>query len=192
MLGDASDMLGRLSAVLPSAWFGGDTPILDAVLTGFSNGWAAIYNLLGVVRQQTRIATASADWLDRAVLDFFGQRLRRELNESDASLRARLDVEMQRERATRAAMVTKLTQMTGRAPVILEPARATDTGGWGNAVAWGAAGAWGSLVMPYQCFVTALRPAAGSGIATPSDADIQAAVVDMLPVASIAWLQISN
>jgi hypothetical protein len=98
---------------------------------------------------------------------------------------------MQRERATRAAMTTKLTQLTGRAPSILEPARATDTGGWGTAIAWGAAGAWGSLLMPQQCFVTAYRPLAGGGLVA-GDADITAAVVDMLPVASIAWLRISN
>jgi hypothetical protein len=191
MLGDANDMLGRLKAVLPTAWFADQSSNLDGLLSGFSNAWAGLFASLGVVRLQARVATAQADWLDRVVLDFFGQRMRRMLDESDASLRGRLALEMQRERATRAAMTTKLTQLTGRAPSILEPARATDTGGWGTAIAWGTAGAWGSLLMPQQCFVTAYRPLAGGGLVA-GDADITAAVVDMLPVASIAWLRISN
>ena len=192
MRGDTTDMLGRLKAVLPSAWFADQTANLDGILAGFAQAWAGIYALLGLVRCQTRVATASGEWLDRAVLDFFGQRLRRNFGEADAALRSRLDVEMQRERATRAAMVVKLTQVTGRAPVILEPARATDTGGWGQATGWGAAGAYGSLMMPHEFFVTAFRPVPGSGTTPVSDGDIQAAVVDMLPVAAVAWLQISN
>jgi hypothetical protein len=74
------------------------------------------------------------------------------------------------------------------------------------------------MALPFQCFVTAYRPS-GSGIALVSgwgdsvgsygigaieyaslamvqgqvtDGDISAAVADVLPVASIAWIRIQN
>ncbi len=106
-----------------------------------------------------------------------------------------------------------LTDLTGRAPIIFEPARPADTGGYNSAsLAYGAAGGWGSLALPFQCFVTAYRPH-GSGIATiagygtPSplaraslamvegqvtDADIMTAITSVLPTAAIAWTQITN
>jgi hypothetical protein len=85
-------------------------------------------------------------------------------------------------------------------------------------MAYGVAGGWGNLDLPFQCFVTAYRPT-GSGIAVvagwgePSgaygqgaieyaslamvqgqitDADIYAAVADVLPVATIGWTRITN
>ena len=64
-----------------------------------------------------------------------------------------------------------LHDLTGRAPLVFEPARTTDTGGYaslagaGGGVGYGRAGGWGSLALPFQCFITAYRPV-GSGIAT--------------------------
>ncbi len=90
--------------------------------------------------------------------------------------------------------------------------------GGGGGMAYGVAGGWGSLDLPFQCFITAYRPT-GSGIAEvagwggPSgaygqgaieyaslamvqgqvtDADIYAAVADVLPVAAIGWTRITN
>jgi hypothetical protein len=90
---------------------------------------------------------------------------------------------------------------------------------YGYALGYGVAGAYGSLLLNYQAFVTAYRPA-GSGIpyiqgygtspggyATPSraayanigdmttgvtDAAIYAAIASVLPAATIAWVAISN
>ena len=170
MTGDTQDMSARIRAVLPTRWLADDTPILDAVLNGLGAAWAWVYDLLAYVRSQTRIASATDIWLDVIAQDFFGPNLVRQNGESDGILRKRVQRELFRDRATRAAVAAALTDLTGRAPVIFEPSRPADTGAYGGAhstavgLAYGAAGAWGSLALPFQCFVTAYRPN-GSGIA---------------------------
>jgi hypothetical protein len=75
--------------------------------------------------------------------------------------------EMFRERATRLAVESVLQDLTGRSPIIFEPTRTTDTGGYtslsgqGGGFAYNMAGGWGSLELPFQCFLTAYRPNAG-------------------------------
>ena len=216
MTGDADDFVQRLKAVLPPHWFGDTTPVLDAVLTGLATAWTWLYGMLTYARVQTRIATATDDWLDMISQDFFGARLPRRSGEADDSFRQRILLEIRRPRATRPALIEALTDLTGRTPVIFEPARPADTGAWNLALGYGAAGAWGSLSLPCQCFVTAFRPL-GSGIANlagwgaggwgvgasayaslsmvqgqVTDADIYAAVAGTLPAAVTAWTQISN
>jgi len=216
-------MLQRLKAVLPVHWFADDTPVLDALLGGLASVAAGLYQLLADVRLQTRIATATDVFLDMIATDFFGARVTRRTGESDAAFRATIIADLVRERGTRAAVVSVLTDLTGRAPVVFEPARPADTGAWGVGSAYGSAaasgaGGWGSLMLPFQCFVTAYRPQ-GQGVALVSgwgqaaggwgagiieyaslsmvqgqvlDADIDAAIASVMPVASIAWTQISN
>ena len=170
MTGDTQDMAARIRAVLPTRWLADDTPILDAVLSGLGTAWAWVYDLLSYVRSQTRIASASDIWLDVIAQDFFGANLARQNGESDGTFRQRVQRELFRERATRAAINAALTDLTGRAPIIFEPSRPTDTGAYGSAhstavgLAYGVTGAWGSLALPFQCFVTAFRPN-GSGVA---------------------------
>ena len=171
MTGDSQDMMSRLRAVLPARWYPDDAPILGAVLAGLAWAWAWCYGLLAYVRAQTRIATATDVWLDIVAADFFGTSLVRAPGQDDAALRQRIQLELFRDRATRAALVRTLRDLTGRPPVIFEPARTTDTGGYGgmpagaSGLGYGVAGGWGSLELPFQCFVTAFRPN-GSGIAT--------------------------
>ena len=223
MLGDQPDMLARLRAVLPTYWFPDSAPVLDGLLNGLAAGWAWSYQQLQYVKAQTRIATATDIWLDVIADDFFGNRLSRRPGQSDSALRGRIQRELFRERGTRGAIASVLLDLTGRAPIIFEPARPTDTGGYGGlhaggGVAYGSAGGWGSLVLPYQCFITAFRPV-GSGIAMVggwgcpagaygrgaiqyaglemvqgqvADRDICEAVAGVLPVAVIAWTRITN
>ncbi len=218
MIGDQSDMLRRLKTALPLRWFDDDTPVLDGLLAGLASVWAWLYELLAGVRLQTRIATAVDTFLDLIAQDFFGSRITRRVAESDDVFRARIGRELLRERATRAAVVSVLTDLTGRPPVIFEPARPIDTGAYGVATGYGVAGGWGSLALPFQCFVTAFRPQ-GTGIASVTgygqagggygqgaieyadlsmiesqvtDADINAAIAGVMPVAAVAWTCISN
>lgn len=173
MVGDREDMLRRLRAVLPARWFPDDAPILEGLLTGLSTAWQWSYDLLHYVRMQTRAATATDIWLDIIALDFFGNTVVRRQGQGDLSFRNRIRRELFRERATRGAIVAILEDLTGRSPVVFEPSRITDTGGYGSfsggggAVGYGVAGGWGSLNLPFQCFITAFRPL-GSGIATVS------------------------
>jgi len=224
MTGDQKDMVQRLKAVLPSRWFSDVSPILDGLLSGLSSGWAWLYGLVLFAQAQTRIGTASGIWLDMIAEDYFGARLRRRSGQTDDGFRHRIQVELLRERGTRAAITSVLQDLTGRTPVIFEPARTTDTGGYGNQagaggnLGYGTAGAWGSLAMPFQVFVTAYRPQSagissvtgwGSGAGgygrgaleyrsldmiagQVTDADIFAAVSDVLPVTATAWTQIGN
>lgn len=170
MTGDQADFQSRLKAVLPLRWFADETPVLDSVLGGLGAAWAWLYSLLQYVKAQTRIGTATDVWLDVIAVDYFANSLSRMAGESDNSLRARIENELLRERATRSAVDLALTQLTGRAPTIFEPARPTDTGGYGSlsgnggGVGYNSCGGWGSLSLPFQCFVTAYRPT-GGGIA---------------------------
>lgn len=213
MVGDTDDMARRLLAVLPTRWFGDNSSLLRSVLTGVGTAWSAAYQLLQYVIQQARIETSSGLFLDLAAADFLGARLTRRPGESDVSLRLRIEQEMLRPRATRAALTLGLSELTGHTPQIFEPARPADTGGYSaGGVGFGVAGGWGSLELPFQSFVTAFRPS-GGGISTiagygtggplaygnlsqvqspVSDEDIYATVSQLVPAACIAWVRIKN
>jgi hypothetical protein len=198
MTGDQEDMANRLRAVLPAQWFADSSPVLEGVLAGLAATASWAWTLLQTVSAQTRLATASGSFLDIAAQDFFGNRLQRGPGQADAAFRAAIGRELLRERGTRGAVVSVLTDLTGRAPFVFEPARPADTGAWGVALGYGAGGAWGSLALPFQCFVTAYRPS-GSGIAAladvsgqVTDSDITSAIAGVMPVASIAWTRITD
>src|SRR5574340_514644 len=170
-LGDQADVFARLKSVLPR-WFGDSTPILDALLQGLAWAGSFVYALYAYAKLQTRILTATDGWLDMIAADFFGTSLLRSENQSDASFRARIIINMFRERATRNAVVKVLQDITGRTPLVFETQRPLDTGSYGQAslgaaqgdqCGYGVAGGYGSLLLPYQFFVTAYRPS-GSGI----------------------------
>ncbi|MCU4159392.1 hypothetical protein AiwAL_04645 [Acidiphilium sp. AL] len=219
MTGDAADMRARLKAVLPARWFGDATPVLDLLLGGLAALWATLYSLIGLVRAQARIATASGPFLDIAALDYFGTALARRAGETDEAFSTRIRANLLMPRATRAALIGALAELTGRTPVVFEPFNATDTGGYGtNMLGYNTVGGYGSLMLPYQCFVTAYRPVVavsgndggynlgpGGYNAAPlawsdlsddpglmTDSDICAAIVSVLPVNAVAWVRISN
>jgi len=219
MTGDTADMLARLKLVLPARWFADVTPILDAVLTGLATAWSGLYTLLTTVGAQARIATASGIFLDMAAADYCGAALLRRTGEADASYSLRIRANVLAPKATRAAVSQALTNLTGRAPVIFEPLNATDTGGYNMFdLGYNVAGGYGSPNLPFAFLVTAYRPNAtpvsnaggystgpGGYDAAPmfyadtavlpgaiSDADIYAATAAVLPVSTIAWMNISN
>lgn len=216
MIGDQADMVTRLRAALPGRWFGDTAPVLDAVLAGIGAIWAALHAQLEAAVIQTRIATATGAFIDMIALDFFGRRIRRRTAEADTPFRTRILREMSREHGTRHALITALTDLTGRAPDLFEPARPADTGAWNGTIGYNTAGRWGSLMLPRQCFVTARRPT-GQGIAlvngwngpiggygigtqcwadhttiggTVTDDDIATTVATITPAAQITWLRI--
>lgn len=223
-VGDQSDIFARLKAILPARWFGSpadSTPILDSVLQGIANVLAFAYSLYTFAKLQTRVMTATGGFLDMISADFFGTSLPRKTGQSDASYRALILANLFREKATRNAIVQALTNLTGIAPLIVEPTRPLDTGAYGVSISgYGVAGAYGSILLPFQAFVNAYRPqstigianVAGYGISTagysqPSqaeyadsqalltdvtDADIFAAVDAVRPAATIVWTRISN
>lgn len=165
--GDQEDIARRMHRVLPAGWFPpslDDAPRLRAVLAMGGRLGAWCYDFLAYARQQTRLATASGGWLDLAALDFFGARLQRRAGQSDAALLARIRAELLRPRATRPALRRLLLDLTGREPLIIEPTRPQDTGGWGVPVmGYGRAGHYGSLLLPGAVLVDVFRDGTAGG-----------------------------
>ncbi|MGH8299468.1 MAG: hypothetical protein ACRES6_09330 [Steroidobacteraceae bacterium] len=214
-------MVSRLQRLIPLGWFpSGLSPLRDALITGIANALAFAYSLLAYVRLQTRIATATDAFLDLIAGDFFGASLPRQAGESDASYRARIQTALFRERSTRKAVILILEQLTGRTPIVYEPQRPADTGGYSTiGLFYGAAGGYGSRSIPQQAFVTAYRPI-GAGVpnvagygdpeggysspsqleyvnleslaGTVSDTDIIDAVESVRPVDCTLWVKIES
>lgn len=216
-----AEFLDKIKSTIPR-WFGDNTPNLDGLLSGFVANFAYISDLYNYAKLQTRIKTATDSWLDMISVDFFGKRLPRKFQQSDASYRARIIANLFRERATRNSIKLVLEDLTGRTPVIFEPYRPQDTKGWDcSAFGWdcdvGVAG-WGEE-LDYQTFVIAYRPT-GQGIANVigfdctagawdtasqikwcemdmiegfvTDADIYEAIDSVKPVGTIIWTQIKS
>jgi hypothetical protein len=162
--GDTSDFRARIKSLLPRGWFGDETPILDAVLSGIGQALSDVYGLIGYARLQMRIATATDGFLDLISLDFFGETLPRRAGESDNAFRQRIKAQLLLEKGTRRGLIRALEILTGRTPLVFEPARPGDTGGYNTgSMGYNVAGAYGSLVLPAQVFVTAYRPM-GAGV----------------------------
>ena len=164
--GDAQDLIGRLKALLPNGWFSGPTPVLDTILAGIASALSAVYGLTQYARLQTRIATATGAFLDLISFDYFGTTLPRRSQESDGAFRTRIKAALLTEKATRGGMIKTLQSLTGRTPIIFEPARPADTGAYDtNTMGYGVAGAYGSLALPAQAFIVAYRP---RGVGVPN------------------------
>jgi hypothetical protein len=190
-VGSQADILNRLQRLQPPGWFAvGMVPIRDALLTGVANALAFIFSLFVYLRQQTRIATATDGFLDLISFDYFGNKLPRG-NATDQSFKASIQANLFAKRNTRTAIIGVLTMVTGRTPILIEPGRAADVGSYdvGNC-AYDTAGPYGATDFPYQSFVTAFRPLAGSPQFGITDADIYAAIEGVRLGASIVWTQI--
>ncbi len=167
-IGDQSDIAARLRGYLPQGWFpvaglsGTDpAPVLATVLNGFALVLSACYGLLNYVRLQTRIQTATDGFLDLVARDFFGTQLTRQTNQTDASFRTAILWNLLLTRVTRAGLIAILQNLTGRAPIVFEPARPMDVFCLGTTQNAGLGVArLGSYAMPGQILVTAFRPLA--------------------------------
>ena len=169
--GNEVDMVSRMRAVIPGAWFpitatdttASTTPILDGLLAGLGCGWSYCYYLAVFVRQQTRLGTASGSFLDMICSDYFGNFIKRKSSELDDTFRTRITANLLIPRATRQAVIETLISLLNCMPSVFEPRRAADTGGYGGtslASAGGGGGygtpafVLGSMNMPYQYMIT--------------------------------------
>lgn len=201
--GDAEDFRARLRLALPLRWFpdaaAGGSPVLDGVLSGLAAAWVVVWDNLRFVIAQTRVRTATGEWLDAIAADFLPGHMRRLAGEADDAFRARILAELLRARATRAALAAALGEVTGAAPALFEPVDVRDTGGWGGGgvaagLFYGARGAalsarpgagvagqggWASAGAVFQVLVDAGVPDAGT----------RTAAAGVMPCAGIAWLR---
>lgn len=192
-IGDSSDIFSRLKSALPQRWFGSTSdsmPVVDSILAGIGTGLTFIYSLYAYAKLQCRVRTASDGFLDLIAADFFGSAIQRKANQSDASFRAVILANLFAEKATRKSIVTVLTNLTGRAPVVLEPNRPTDIAIMGVPTVGGqnymgiqtsmytGPARMGSMAVPYTAMITAYRPQVTGGSAGGAfmDAPTQAAL----------------
>jgi hypothetical protein len=213
MIGDIDDFVRRLRGVLPRGWFADIAPVAESILASVSVAWQANFGLITTVRALARILTATGPFLDMISTDFFGSALPRRVGEGDEGFVRRIEYELFRPRGTRGAVDLALFQLTGRYPLVIEPARPGDTGGYSlGGVGYCIAGAWGNLDLRNSCFVTAYRPLgagiaeiAGFGTGGPivygslsmveaavTDADIFESVSAVLPLGCTAWVGIQS
>ncbi|MGK8887510.1 hypothetical protein [Burkholderia gladioli] len=166
--GDSTDILSRLKSYMPRGWFGdwAEAPVVSAVLSGIAAVFATIYALVMFAWAQTRLQTSSGGWIDLWAADFFGGSLLRKAGETDASYIARIKLTLFQRRATRPAMDAVLTQLTGRHPVIFEPARPLDTGCCGANTgpnSFCGVARMGSIAAPFTALITVYRPQVTGG-----------------------------
>ena len=168
--GDPENWTWRLRAQLPRAWFGdfeNGAPILGGILSALAWSHAQVQSWIDYARVQTRTATATGRWLDDTATDFLSTRVVRANGETDDHFRARIRREILRPKATRDALIQAVTDLTGNTPLLVEPKRPADTGGYASllqpstdtgGVGFGVAGAYGSLRLHHQAFLTVYRP----------------------------------
>lgn len=130
-----------------------ENTVLDAFLAGFANVAAFIYGCIMYAHLQTRPETSTDIFLDLYAEDFFGDLLLRCIDQSDADFLVRIQKMMLAPRGTKQAMIDRLTDLTGRVPVVYESF--TDAGYYNHAFYNHAfAGSSG----PYQAWITVYRP----------------------------------
>lgn len=161
--GSTTDILARLKSYLPRGWFGdySESPIIVGVMTGTSSVMSVIYTLIMFFWAQTRLQTSSGGWVDIWASDFLGSSLPRHLGETDAAYILRIQSSIFQQHGTRPGMISALTALTGRAPVIFEPANPYDSGCFGKSQGvnsfYGVA-RFGSIASPFSALITAYRP----------------------------------
>ena len=162
--GDQTDLYNRLKSLLPKGWFQYSTPVLDSVLYGSATAFSWIYSLTQYTALQTRRVTMTAPWLDLALFDFFGRRIRRKPGQSDASVAAMIETEVLRRRVTRNNVAAAINSLTGSPVKVFEAFNPMDTGGFNAQWALNEpASAIGSTAYPWTMFITVAEPS-GAGI----------------------------
>jgi len=187
-VGDQNDISNRLSAVIPSSWFKWPNPLYTAFIQGISAVFATNYALIIYAKAQTRMATAIGGFLDLISYDYFGLTLPRKNSESDASFLARIQEQFGVERVTLKGMITALTNLTGKAPTIIEPwntgtCGALDVGTLALYDQNGAGGAGfiGDTNLPAQVFMIVHRQVQ-AGVANVAGLDSNVAGLDAGPL----------
>ena len=160
-----TDIFSKLKNALPLGWFSTDSTLIDAVCNAAAWAFALVYDNIIASIPLLRINTAFGGFLDLISCDFFGSRIPRYANETDPMFLSRIKLNMFRERGTRAAMRSILTDFTGIPPQIFEPRNSHDVCHLN--LFYLNIGQLGSTHYPYQAFVTAYRPYSSNVLSLP-------------------------
>lgn len=140
-VGDQTDFVSRLRALLPDGWFPSaaaqdeeeKAPVLVGFLTGFASVYSWIWSLLCDVNDQTRIQTSTGNTLELHASDYFGVgEFNRRAGETDDAYRQRIIASITPHRNTRDAITSAISSAIGIVPDIIEPTNATDCKGVGS------------------------------------------------------------
>ena len=149
----------EIDAIVPTPAVASSAPVLYSLLSGIASGYAFIYSLIADALNQIATVTSTSVWLDLHAQDYFGAGLLRRVQESDGSFLTRILAGLFPAANTRAALISRLTSLTGRKPSVFEPMQPQDTGAYGyGGLGYTVSGGYGSLLLPFQAFVTAFRP----------------------------------
>ena len=158
-IGDSADVQNRLVSQLVN-WFGTDHKTLDSVLQAYVVTGVFNYSQLAYDNLQMRLQTAYEDNLDLIATDYFGvdPGLPRRAGENDDTYRIRIKANLLLERATRRGMDNALYVLTGFHPILFEPWRPLDCGGYNVAdspqtIGYSTHGSYGSGSYAYQGFI---------------------------------------
>jgi len=187
MNGDFADMRRRLRLTLPTGWFADTAPVLDGLLSGFAAAWVSLYDLLQYVLIQTRVRTATGEFLELAARDYLSDSFLRRPNEADGDYRSRLLRAMGRTRATRPAIIAA-AEAAGYTIEIFEAAQPGNTGAYNvpNGLAWSTVGGWGSIQMPFESLIVARATGAAF------EDELWKNIADATPAGGASWMRISN
>ncbi len=159
--GDQADMVGRLQRLLPQGWFPSDlttAPVLNAVLNGFAGALAQSYSLITFALSAVLNTTAQNIWLDIKAQDYLGSSVQRRTQESDHSFRGRMTAAIFPPGATRAALIGRLTALTGSAPMVFEPTQPMDTGAYTSETTSQIAITAANLIAPWSLGTPTIDP----------------------------------
>lgn len=152
MTGDVQDFINRIKSVLPD-WFGENAALLEAFINGFATLDAFLYSVMQYVSAQMRIQTSTDENLDLEACDYFGDFVARFSGMPDDFFRTYILATLIEEMVTKQGMIKAMTNLTGHAPIILEPWDIANVGYnvpmWG----YGVGGAYSSP-LPYNFFIT--------------------------------------
>ena len=202
---------------LPRGWFPKDGPVINGVVAGVAEPYAFNFEQLAFIIKQTRLATATDEFLDMIADEFFGKMaLPRYEGEADDAYRSRIFAELMRPRGTREAISKALEDLTGFTPKIAEPWRPSDFGCWSELTPewlaidpenlpdspgdypvsggfyWDAGNGVGSDAMPYQMFIDVTRPL-GAALNSQGYGDLEPEfVIGGLEEGRIQWAEGSD
>lgn len=166
----------RLTQLFPAKWTNSKARtsggILFGILRAIGSQLAAVNDALVYAKNSTRIATAISNELDIIALDYFGTTLVRRPEETDDSFRTRILSHLLPDGATRAAVSSKLAEVTGVTPRILEPWSTKDNACYNKFSFYGIdtisnPGRYGSPKLRYQGFVISPLPSLAANTNKP-------------------------
>jgi hypothetical protein len=154
-------LVARIASLMPDGWFDRSTQPsgLGVICIAGAEALRAPLDLLADARSGLRIATAMGGALDRAARDFLDLRLVRRAAQSDEAFRRRILARLARPVATRPAVASALTALTGKAPVIVELWRPDDCGAYRTGAFGYGSGLYGSLALAGVALIRVIRPA---------------------------------